>query len=142
MLFQLLAEYNAKNVSVEEVEAYFQLGDPREAQTIVKRTKFRDDSSCHRSILELCALKMTDSERTGLVGKQNDNLYEVLRRPKRRVRQYGKKEMFKYYNISVTRRAMKQRWFDLSESATLKVVDATFQIITSNPQAFCQMVGL
>lgn len=136
-----LCAYWVSLVSPQQMqENYFSVflfSEPFQDRKILKSTIVGSNKSCQRSILEVCALKMSNAERSQLlesIGSRfiyRDALYKEIREP---VDLYWRKARLDdvYFN---------QRWYKVTERGSLLTVDALFRIIRANPHAFCQLLA-
>lgn len=108
---------------------------PDDIQTIYLQTKLRSESSCQRSILEICSATMSDSERRDVVGSQEDDLFKILRKKQIWISKTEKVE------LTVCDHMVGQKWIRVTKQGQRQTVNALFRIITANPQAFLNLLA-
>lgn len=106
-----------------------------DTSSILKRTEVDSERSCQRGIIELCALTMTCKDRRRLLKSMGFPYSDVLFWILRRQNQYPNDHL-----LSSIDHVMKQRWYKEVEEGKTNTVDTLYRIISSNPNAFCQMV--
>lgn len=121
--------------SMSSRRVIFMFPQPKDTRIILQQVHVESDSSCRRSVLEVCALKLSDSARVDLVSSEKDDLYRTLRKPKRYQTRYDCQ-----HDIPRQEYLLKQRWHAETKVGQLHTVEALYQLIRANPPAFCRMV--
>lgn len=109
-----------------------------DARAIVRiTTKDGSDAACQRGILEAAALSMSSAERRRLLVSMGfPYMLEALSHGLRGNTKYRRTKIIKHQGD----RVVKHQWYKRG-GGKVKAVDALYQIISSNPNAFCLMVA-
>lgn len=140
---------SARELSKEQVEGMFvdmlipsihETMIPRDEWLILQQTRPKEVQSCQNAILEIAALKMSDRDRLWLFPYNS-----TCPRPSDMFageRSFNMKEPPAPRRMRVELQARKIRWYEVSDLGQLKSVDALYQVISSNPVAFLQMLNM
>ncbi|CAB9511991.1 expressed unknown protein [Seminavis robusta] len=130
-VMRYLAKWVPTTFLVNEMQWRF----PQDTDFVLRWVDQASDDSFERALLELLAMKMSPSKRQCLLGpgSSTDMLYSRLREPR-----FPDSEGYwcrGHYYL-----ALKHRWYNETRTGRAETLDGLFQLISANPQCFCNLL--